>query len=112
MLTGHQKDVQPQVAPMPGAKGAFIQWFVGPAQGAKNFYLRRIIVEAGGEIPDHAHPEEHEIYILTGHIQVRGPEGTVAVGPGDFLFIPPGELHGYTNSGQETVTFICCVKAN
>ena len=109
MLTGNKSQVTPQPAGMPGVKGASIQWLVAGDQGAENFYMRRIIVEKDGVIPVHTHPEEHEIYVLTGQGEATGEGEVVKVGPGDFLFIPGGEPHGFTNVGSEELTFICCI---
>jgi len=44
------------------------------------------------------HHGEHEsvIYVLSGKVRIEcGPGGTSALeaGPGDFIFIPPGEIH-------------------
>jgi mannose-6-phosphate isomerase-like protein (cupin superfamily) len=30
------------------------------------------------------------------------------VGPGDAIAIPPGQVHQISNSGQETLKFLCC----
>ncbi|MFH1138726.1 MAG: cupin domain-containing protein [Pseudomonadota bacterium] len=109
MLVGNKSQVVPQPATMPGVKGAAIQWLVAAGQGAENFYMRRIIVEKDGFIPVHTHPEEHEIYVLTGQGQATREGEAVTVGPGDFLFIPGGEPHGFVNQGTDDLTFICCI---
>jgi quercetin dioxygenase-like cupin family protein len=109
MRFGSQKDVKAEVAPMPGAKGASIQWLIARPEGAGNFYMRRIIIEENGLIPEHQHPEEHEIYILTGQGEIRSNGQSRMVGPGDFVFIPGGEMHSSANVGRGQLTFICCI---
>ena len=31
-----------------------------------------------------------------------------AVGPGDAIAIPPGQVHSITNTGSTTLKFLCC----
>lgn len=109
MIKKDQNEVTAEKAPMPGAKEAYIQWLIAKPQGADNFFMRRIILKEGGHIPDHSHPEEHEIYILTGQGKVTSNGESVGVKPGDFIFVPGGEVHSFTNTGSEELTFICCI---
>ncbi|MBU2551808.1 MAG: cupin domain-containing protein [Proteobacteria bacterium] len=109
MRIRNQIEVTPEAAPMAGARGAFIQWLVAGPEGAENFFMRRIIIEEGGLVPEHEHPEEHEIYVLTGQGRVEAGEASRALEPGDCVFIPGGERHGFTNTGPGQLTFICCI---
>ncbi len=109
MIKGNQKDVQPIPATMPGAKGAGIQWLIAKPEGAPNFYMRRVIVEEGGLIPVHQHPEQHEMYILSGQGRAEQEGESTDIGPGDFLFVPSGIKHSVTNTGPGQLTFICCI---
>ncbi len=109
MLFGSQKDVKAEAAPMPGVKGASIQWLIAGPEKADNFYMRRIIVEEGGLIPEHQHPEEHEIYVLAGQGEVLSNGQGRSVAPGDFVYIQGGEIHGFSNVGQGELNFICCI---
>ncbi|MDY6851900.1 MAG: cupin domain-containing protein [Thermodesulfobacteriota bacterium] len=109
MLQGNQKEVKPEAAPMPGAKGAYIQWLIAGPQGAKNFFMRRISIKEGGLVPEHEHPEEHEIFALSGQGRVQAGGRTTMMNPGDFFFIPGGQRHGFTNIGSGELVFICCI---
>lgn len=109
MLQGNEKDVKPEAAPMPGAKGAYIQWLVAGPQGAENFYMRRIIIDQGGLVPEHSHPEEHEIFVLSGQGKAVADGEEAPMTPGDFLFVPGGQTHTFINTGDDELTFICCV---
>ena len=73
--------------------------------------MRRIVVEAGGQVPEHTHAEEHEIYVLTGQGEARSEGEKAAMTPGDFLFVPGGEKHSFVNTGPDELTFICCINA-
>ena len=57
----------------------------------------------------HYHPVTEEIYYIlygTGLMQVGQEQRQV--GPGDAIAIPPGALHQITNTGPDTLRFLCC----
>ena len=63
----------------------------------------------GGSTTPHYHPRTEEIYyILSGRGQMRICTETAEVGPGDAIAIPPGLEHEITNTGDETLVFLCC----
>ncbi len=64
---------------------------------------------SGTATTPHYHPRTEEIYyILTGVGQMRIGAETRAVGPGDAIAIPPGQVHQITNTGGEQLKFLCC----
>jgi mannose-6-phosphate isomerase-like protein (cupin superfamily) len=66
-------------------------------------------VPPGARTIPHYHPQTEEIYyILQGAGQMRIGEETTAVGPGDAIAIPPGQIHHITNSGDTALVFLCC----
>ncbi|MFW6125223.1 MAG: cupin domain-containing protein, partial [Pirellulales bacterium] len=57
----------------------------------------------------HYHNSTEEIYyILAGEGQMRMPGESRRVGPGDAIAIPPRMPHQITNTGGETLVFLCC----
>lgn len=57
----------------------------------------------------HYHPRAEEIYyLLAGQGRMRLAGETRDVGPGDAIAIPPNVAHQITNTGAETLTFLCC----
>lgn len=109
MHSDHFDNVEAVAAPMAGAEGAFIQWLVAEDHGAEGFYMRRIIVEKGCVVPDHAHPEEHQIFVLTGKGKAVCEGAEAEMAPGRFLHVPGGKTHQFVNQGDEALTFICCI---
>jgi mannose-6-phosphate isomerase-like protein (cupin superfamily) len=66
-------------------------------------------VAPGATTTPHYHPRTEEIYyILEGEGQVRLGDETQAVGPGDAIAIPPGQVHSITNTGSSPLKFLCC----
>ncbi len=66
-------------------------------------------VAPGASTTPHYHPRTEEIYyILAGMGQMRLGDEQQTVGPGDAIAIPPGQVHAITNTGRETLLFLCC----
>ncbi|MGD9675565.1 MAG: cupin domain-containing protein [Candidatus Bipolaricaulia bacterium] len=90
-------------------RGAEKRVLIGPKTGAPNFVMRHFTVAKGGHSPDHAHPYEHEVYILAGRGSVRFAGESRPVGPGDFVYVPPMDEHQFVNAGDAPLEFLCIV---
>ncbi len=65
-------------------------------------------MEPYGQIGVHNHPEEHQMYIMKGPIiLIDGDGAETTVKSDDFVYMPPNELHGYKNTNNFTVSFLC-----
>jgi mannose-6-phosphate isomerase-like protein (cupin superfamily) len=63
----------------------------------------------GAATTPHYHPQTEEIYyILRGQGLMQIDAQRRQVGPGDAIGIPPGSKHQITNTGDETLLFLCC----
>jgi mannose-6-phosphate isomerase-like protein (cupin superfamily) len=77
--------------------------------GISNQSLAEARLPVGGSTAPHYHPKCEEIYYLVegrGRTQIEGE--IRAVGPGDAIAIPPGMRHQITNTGADTLRFLCC----
>lgn len=100
-----------------GARGLLFRMLIGEDQGAENFYMRRMDLAPGGCTPHHAHPWEHEIYVLAGAGEVLcqsddGGEQARPIRPGQVLYMPPDEKHQFRNTGDDVLKFLCLVPAH
>jgi quercetin dioxygenase-like cupin family protein len=77
--------------------------------GAPNFCMRVFEVEPGSSTPDHSHPWEHEVFILSGRGVVRNEQGETDIGEGSVVFIAPDEQHCFLNTGKKVLRFICLI---
>ena len=51
-------------------------------------------MEPGAELPDHEHVLIEQTYVLEGSlVDKEGPDAGVEVGPGEFVWRPPGSRH-------------------
>jgi len=99
----------PATTPLPGVTKRVP---IGPDDGAKNFIMRVFEVAPGHASPNHAHPWEHEIFVLAGEGIARHPDGKeTPIGEGTALFIPEGENHCLVNRGKGPLRFICVIPA-
>jgi quercetin dioxygenase-like cupin family protein len=82
-------------------------WFRKPDESS-HFMLRRFEIGPKGFIGNHSHPEEHQIYILKGPIELIDQFGDVTlVEKDEFVYCNPQEVHGYRNPNDYAVSFIC-----
>ena len=98
-----------EVPAEPASEGITVRWVVGRPEGAPNFAMRVIEFAPGAVFARHAHPYEHEIFVLEGEGVAEGPESEVLMRPGVALYVPPDEPHGYRNTGEGALRFICVI---
>lgn len=92
-----------------GSTNTSIRVFISEEE-APNFIMRRFEIGPGGNIGVHAHPWEHEIYMLAGELVLTNDKGTEEkVEKDEFIFIPANEPHGYLNESDKIASFICLV---
>jgi quercetin dioxygenase-like cupin family protein len=90
--------------------GTTVRWLITrEKEGAPRYAMRRFEIQPGGQIGLHSHPQEHEIYCLMGKGEVFTPEGTDEIKKDDVLYVPPEENHGYKNTGNESLVFLCVI---
>lgn len=94
---------------MANSKKTTIQWLITKEDGAKNFALRRFKIGIGGEIGLHNHKEEHEIYIVSGKGITFTDNTEFEVRAEDVLYVPPDIPHGYKNTGNSDLIFLCII---
>jgi len=90
------------------APGTAIRWLIDDDHdGAPVYSLRMIEVGPGGHTPLHAHPFEHENFIVEGEGRVWIDGEWKPLKPGDVVFVPGGIEHTYENTGETTLKFLC-----
>ncbi|MFX1326499.1 MAG: cupin domain-containing protein [Promethearchaeota archaeon] len=113
MIKKNYKDVSSKQATLSdGTKveDVTVRWLIDQNSGAKNFALRRFEIKPSRKIPLHNHPQDHEIYILSGtgkFYNDKGQEEDTA--QGDVIYIPPNEKHGIDNLGKDNLIFLCII---
>lgn len=92
-------------------KDVYVRWLIDDEHdGAKHFAMRRFEIKPQTKVPIHSHPQDHEIYILSGRGKFFNDSGKdKIVENGDVVYISPDEKHGIENVGREDFIFLCLV---
>jgi quercetin dioxygenase-like cupin family protein len=103
------KEMEPEIVDIEGIKDVNIRRLITEEDGAQNFAMRLFEVKPGGHTPWHQHEWEHEMFIVEGEGIAKKENGEIKFKPGDVFFIEPWEWHNFTNSGKETLKFLCLI---
>jgi quercetin dioxygenase-like cupin family protein len=92
-----------------GAVKTRVRWLITEELGAPNFAMRVFEIAPDGYSPLHAHPWEHEVFILKGEGQLFDGKNASPFKTGDIVFVPPNAQHQFKNNSNQTLEFICLV---
>src|SRR5205814_3259400 len=109
MKVTHYEQVPQQPVKMEGAHGCQVRWLLGEKDGTPTFAMRQFDVAPGGYTPRHSHPYEHEVFVLEGRGVVLEGDVEHSLKAGDFVFVTPGEVHQFLNTGSVPLKFLCMV---
>ena len=88
----------------PGDRYTFL---VTGAQSDGAYFIMEATVPPGGGPPPHIHRREQEsFYLLDGTLDIRMGDKVVKASTGDFVHIPCGEVHCFTNTGDTTARML------
>jgi quercetin dioxygenase-like cupin family protein len=92
-------------------KNVYVRWLIDKEHdNARNFAMRRFEIKPNTSVPLHSHPQDHEIYILSGNGKFYNEKGDdEKVMSSDVIYIPPNEKHGIDNLGKEDLIFLCLI---
>jgi len=78
-----------------------------PEMGARLLTLNYSVFEPGVEFPQHVHPRSDDIFlVLQGQCDVRQGDRRTPLLVGQAVFIPAGQIHGGTATGEGTSILI------
>ncbi len=106
---GKATEIEAAEVKMEGVENVSIRWLISKTDGAPNFAMRLFEVGPGGHTPFHSHEWEHEVYIVDGEgvLTFEGDEKPFS--SGDFIFVPGGKMHRFSNTGDAPARFLCLV---
>jgi quercetin dioxygenase-like cupin family protein len=113
MIKKNYKDVKNTQATLTdgtSVENVFVRWLIDENDGAHNFAMRRFEIKSKTIVPLHNHPQDHEIYILSGDGKFFNDNGQEEImKSGDVLYIPPNEKHSIENIGISDLVFLCLI---
>ena len=98
-----------QVKAIAAAPGVTMRVVAGPAEKAPTFVMRVFEIQPGSATPHHAHPWEHEMFIIKGQGTLKSGNTEKPLKEGDAVTVLPDEQHGVFNTGKDLLTMICVV---
>lgn len=109
MKAEHYTAIEAKAIEVEGVAGVSMRMLISKNDGAPNFAMRLFHVEPWGYTFHHSHEWEHEMFVIEGEGEAITPEGTKKLRTGHTIFVPPGEVHQFRNTGQTRLSFLCVV---
>jgi quercetin dioxygenase-like cupin family protein len=98
-----------QVKAITAAPGVTMRVVAGPAEKAPTFVMRVFEIQSGSSTPLHAHPWEHEVFVLAGKGILRSEGRETPLMEGDAVVVLPNEQHSFLGIGKDIFRIICVV---
>jgi len=111
---GDDRRPAPEIRHVPAGQG-LTKWVAGDAYTLKAqaadtggaLSVFEAVVPPHGGPPMHSHRSEDEaFYILSGELELRAGDRAFTAAAGDFVFVPRGDRHTFTNTGDDDATML------
>jgi quercetin dioxygenase-like cupin family protein len=101
VVRGSERPVQRRGPPWPP-----LQKLVNDETGATELAVWVNEVAVGEQVRAHTHDCEEVIYVAVGQLEATLGAEALALGAGDALFVPRGQVHGFRNPGPGHTTVV------
>jgi quercetin dioxygenase-like cupin family protein len=109
MKVSHYTEIPLEEVNAEGSRASEIRWLISQKDHAPNFAMRMFEVQPGGFTPYHAHPWEHEVYVLEGEGVFVTDKEEIPFKAGTAIFADPNMKHQFRNSGSTLMRFLCMI---
>ena len=109
MIVRSIDDVEAMQVTESGASGTTIRWLLKHSDGVPTFAMRYFVVQPGGSTPRHAHPWEHEVYVINGTCTAFCEGETRRVTQAHAIYIEPNAIHSFAYEGNDDLIFLCMI---
>ena len=96
---------EPELVNMPFSQTHFLATGVGTG-GQFGLYRWQFGPRESGPAPHFHRTFSESFYILTGALRLFDGQSWINGEPGDFLYVPPGGIHGFRNESGETASML------
>lgn len=97
---------------VPSPSGLPTQHLVCGETGSSQIFVGQQWLQPGDRVFRHDHPIEEALIFLSGSGEATIGDETVSIGAGVSLFIPPGVLHGFHNTGDDVLHLLVVFPGN
>ena len=91
------------------AKGIRVRPLITEADGSPNFVMDYFELAPGGFTPLHAHPWEHQVFVMSGRGTVKAGTVEQPIGAGSVVLVTANEEHQFRNAGAEPLELLCVI---
>jgi quercetin dioxygenase-like cupin family protein len=98
-----QKIVHADLPIVSSPSGLPSQHLVTEAVGATSMFVGQQWLQPGDRVLLHTHPVEEALMFLAGTGEATLGQEKVAIGAGVSLYLPPGLVHGFRNTGNDVL---------
>jgi quercetin dioxygenase-like cupin family protein len=78
----------------------------GEETGGAYFAMEAYVPPGAGRQPHTHEGEDETFYVVSGNVEFQLDDDVVKAGPGDFISIPRGQVHGFRNASQTVARMI------
>lgn len=89
--------------------GVTMRRVISEVDGSDSAVMDVFETAPNGETPYHAHPWEHQVFVISGRGECRGLTGAHPFREGDVIHIKPNEPHALKNPGGDPVKLVCVI---
>jgi quercetin dioxygenase-like cupin family protein len=107
-MVRHENDIEAVAVTMEGAQNVTKQVLVGPEDGYEGF-MRMFTITQNGNTLYHQHDWYHLNYVVEGEGVVTIDETDYPLSKGSVAYIPGGLKHGFRNTGEGALRFLCLI---
>ncbi len=109
MKISHYTEIEEKPVEDANVSGVSRRILISAKDNAPNFTMRLFHVEPDGFTYHHSHDFEHEIFVIEGEGEVATSNETKPFKSGYAIFVEPGEVHQFRNTGKKRLSFLCLV---
>jgi len=109
MVVGNFNNLEATKVMSDAAKDAFMKVLISPKEGWEGYVMRVVELGDHGYSPKHQHPWPHINFVIEGEGSLQIGDEHHPLKAGVFAYVPADTLHQFSNTGEQTLKFICIV---
>ena len=110
-VVGRAEDLAAVTMTGEGVQDVVKRVLVSPGEGWDGWVMRLFEIAPGGHTPRHVHPWPHINFVASGAGELHLDGEDYEIEAGSFAFVPAGDEHQFSATGDTPLSFVCIVPA-
>jgi len=110
-VVGRAEDLAAVTMAGEGVQDVVKRVLVSPGEGWDGWVMRLFEIAPGGHTPRHVHPWPHINFVAAGAGELHLDGEDYEIEAGSFAFVPAGDEHQFSATGDTPLSFVCVVPA-